>query len=543
MDPARPAKRSGAAVSEKPGPAVGQRAGQPAGDAVLGNRDDKMVDGEAVSPGADPVLERALAKISRRVIPLFMATVFMNYLDRSNLSYAALVLNRDNGFDAKTFATGVSLFYATFAAFQVPANLVMVRVGFRPWLAFLLMAWGIVAVCFMFISSVWSFYLLRLLLGVFEAGSYPAMWYALTVFFPRRRVTMPHAYLAMGIMLSNMVGSLLATGLLAMDGLGGLRGWQWLFMLEGIPSILLGGLMFVLLPGSIAAARFLTPEEREALAAEVARDHLDGALDYDRRTLLRLLRETLTNGYVWVVCFSGILMSISTNTYSIFTPIIFSNLLNGTAFSSAATVAAAAGNKTLLPVALTVVPYTLAIVFGYLLSYSMQRHDEHMIHMSSALVIAGVLMALFAPLAHAAVWLGFVGLSLSLASTLSTAGPGMVVVARLCKGREVVVAQPVVQTFNLMGGVIGPPIAAAMMKSKGGFTWLSVIFGLLLVICSCILLALRAWVMRDGGMPDGGIGRKRKQEAALPAGQAAVEDAPRVHGRAAAAAKDGNTLC
>ncbi|GBF99612.1 MFS transporter, partial [Raphidocelis subcapitata] len=493
MDPARPAKRSGAAVSEKPGSAAGQRAGQPAGDAVLGNRDDKMVDGEAVSPGADPVLERALAKISRRVIPLFMATVFMNYLDRSNLSYAALVLNRDNGFDAKTFATGVSLFFATFAAFQVPANLVMVRVGFRPWLAFLLVAWGIVAVCFMFISSAWSFYLLRLLLGVFEAGAFPAMWYALSVFFPRRRVTMPHAYLAMGIMLSNMVGSLLATGLLAMDGLGGLRGWQWLFMLEGIPSILLGGLMFVLLPGSIAAARFLTPEEREALAAEVARDHLDGALNYDRRTLLSLVRLVLANGYFWMLFTTGLLMSTAATTYGVFTPIIFSNLLNGTAFSNAATVAAAAGSKTLLPVALTVVPYTLAVALTYLLAASMQRHNEHFIHIFSTLMFSGVLMALFAPLAHAAVAAGFVALSVSLATSFATTGPGMVLVARLCKGRELVVAQPMSNTFNVLGGVIGPPVTAALLKTKGGFTWVSVLMGLLVVACSSMLIVLRAW--------------------------------------------------
>jgi ACS family tartrate transporter-like MFS transporter len=235
-------------------------------------------------------------------------------------------------------------------------------------------------------------------------------------------------------------------------------------MLEGIPSILLGVVMFALLPASTASARFLTPEEREALTAAVARDHLDGAFDFDTRALLRLLREAFANGYLWVVFFSGILMSLATNTYTIFMPIIFSNLLNGTAFSSAATVAAAAGNKTLLPVALTVVPYTLAIVFSYLLCASMQRHDEHMIHQSAALAVAGILMALFAPLAKAAVPLGFAAVSVSLASTLSTAGSGMVVVARLCKGNELVVAQPLVQTFNLMGGVIGPPVTAAMMK-------------------------------------------------------------------------------
>jgi ACS family tartrate transporter-like MFS transporter len=239
-------------------------------------------------------------------------------------------------------------------------------------------------------------------------------------------------------------------------------------MLEGIPSILLGGLMFVLLPGSIAAARFLTPEDREALAAEVARDHLDGALDYDRRTLLSLVRLVLANGYLWMLFTTGLLMSTAATTYGVFTPIIFSNLLNGTAFSSAATVAAAAGSKTLLPVALTVVPYTLAVALTYLLAASMQRHNEHFIHIFSTLMFSGVLMALFAPLAHAAVAAGFVALSVSLATSFATTGPGMVLVAQLCKGRELVVAQPMSNTFNVLGGVIGPPVTAALLKTKVG---------------------------------------------------------------------------
>jgi MFS family permease len=110
----------------------------------------------------------------------------MKQTKQNSLSYAALSFNRDNGFTAATYALGASLFFVSFTVFQVPANLVMVRVGFRPWLALLLIGWGVVAACFMLISSAWSFFLLRLLLGVFESGAFPAMWYALSEFFPRR---------------------------------------------------------------------------------------------------------------------------------------------------------------------------------------------------------------------------------------------------------------------------------------------------------------------------------------------------------------------
>ena len=104
-----------------------------------------------------------------------------------SLAYAALTLNRDNKFTPQIYSLGAALFFVTFCVFQVPSNMVMARVGFRPWLAFLLVAWGAIAVCFMFISSPWTFYFLRLLLGVFEAGAFPAMWWALSTFFPRSR--------------------------------------------------------------------------------------------------------------------------------------------------------------------------------------------------------------------------------------------------------------------------------------------------------------------------------------------------------------------
>jgi hypothetical protein len=248
------------------------------------------------------------------------------------------------------------------------------------------------------------------------------------------------------------------------------RGWQWLFMLEGIPSVLLGFIMFVMLPNNIETAAMLTPEEREALAAEVARDHLPGALEHDFRTMLSMLRTALFNKYMWPIFVAGLLMSIASAVFTLFTPIIIKNLLSGTAFSNA-TVQAAKGSKDLRPIALSIVPFATAFVLSYLVAHSSQRRNEQFIHNFICLLIAGVAMALFTPLAQASVAAGFIALSLSLAISFAAIGPGMVLVARLCRGREQPVAQPLSNTFNLFGGIIGPFITGALLKTEVRGGW------------------------------------------------------------------------
>ena len=382
-----------------------------------------------------------------------------------SLAYAALTLNRDNRFDAHIYSVGAALFFVTFCACQVPANLVMVRVGFRPWLAFLLTGWGAVAVCFMFISSPGTFYLLRLLLGVFEAGAFPAMWYALSVFFPRKRIIKPYAYLTIGIMAANMIGAPLAAGLLAMDGIGGLKGWQWLFLLEGVPSIILGALVFLLLPTSVQAARFLSQAERDALEAAVERDHVPGPPSGDLRNSLKLLGQCARNPYLWLSSLCGMLTSVASHTYLAYTPIIIANLLAGTALSNASTVAASRGSNDLKPIALAMVPFTLAALTSYVVAHSAQRRDEQFWHISLCLLAAGTILALFPLLAKAAVAAGFLSLAVSLAIGAAANGPAMALVARLCKGREQVVALPMFSSFSVIGGIIGPLLTGALMST------------------------------------------------------------------------------
>ncbi|GBF99705.1 MFS transporter [Raphidocelis subcapitata] len=476
---------------------------------------------EGSAPAAAEV-ETALRKVGRRLIPLCMGVAIANHMDRSNLAYAALTFNRDLGFDGRVYALGTALFYAAFMLCMVPSNLVMVRVGLRSWLGFLLIAWGVVAACFSLVRSAWSFYLLRALLGIFEAGAFPACWHALTLFYPRSRITKPFAYLTIGTMVAQLIGSPIAAGLLSLDGVGGIRGWQWMFGVEGIPSVLLGACVFAFLPSSIAGARFLTQPEREALAAEVARNSAPGPAGRDLAGALVLLRMTVRNTRLWGAFLCGALSSIASHTYMTYTPILISNLLSGTALTSHVSVAAAAGTSSLLPVALAVVPYSLASAAAYAVAASAQRRNEHFFHVSISLALSGTMLALFAPLARASVAGGFVALSLSLAMGAAANGPATALVSRLCKGPEQVVALPLFSSFAVLGGVAGPLMAGAVLNTSGGFTLLTIIMGSVLLGTAALVFGLRFYVMATGGIDSAVPTKLRLEDDAPPSPSSAL---------------------
>jgi hypothetical protein len=247
-------------------------------------------------------------------------------------------------------------------------------------------------------------------------------------------------------------------------------GWQWLFLLEGVPSVILGVFVYLLMPSSVQAAGFLTQAERDALSAEVARDHVPGPLASDVKGAATLLRRVVSNGYLWAAFAAVCIISVASHTYLTFTPIIIANLLRGTALSAQSSVAAAAGagaGASLKPVALSVVPYTLAAALSYLLAASAQRRDEQFLHVGATLLLAGAVLAVFAPLARAAVAAGFLSLSLSLALSAAANGPAMTLVGRLCKGPgEQVVALPLFSSFSVLGGIIGPLLTAALMGTQ-----------------------------------------------------------------------------
>jgi ACS family tartrate transporter-like MFS transporter len=216
------------------------------------------------------IARSALAKASWRLLPLIGLGYGVSYIDRVNISFAALQMNRDLHFSAAVYGLGAGLFFLTYALFEVPSNLLLVRFGARRWIARIMFTWGVLATAMLFVRTPVQFYLMRLLLGAAEAGFFPGVIFYLSQWFPaaERGKAISRFYVAMP--LSTVVMGVVAGALLNLQGKLGLAGWQWLFLAEGLPAVVLSGAVLMLLPDKPRDARWLTAREQGWIVGRLA---------------------------------------------------------------------------------------------------------------------------------------------------------------------------------------------------------------------------------------------------------------------------------
>ena len=225
------------------------------------------------------LLEReVIRKLAIRLMPFVTVGYFLASLDRVNVGFAALQMNKDVGLDPAAFGFGAGLFFVAYCLFAVPCNMMMVRFGARRWLSLVMIAWGLISAAMVFVTGRYSFYALRFLLGIAEAGFFPGVIYFLTLWFPTRHRSRMVAILMMALPVSSVLGSPVSASLLLTDGWFGLRGWHWLFILEGLPAVLMGIGCALVLPRSIETARFLNNGEKTWLQAEIAGTAKEGTI-------------------------------------------------------------------------------------------------------------------------------------------------------------------------------------------------------------------------------------------------------------------------
>ena len=206
--------------------------------------------------------QRTVAKVSSRLVPFLILCYFVAYLDRVNVSFAALTMNKDVGLSASSFGFGAGIFFLAYFLFEVPSNLFLERFGARKWIARIMFTWGLLSGAMAFVVGENSFYLLRALLGVAEAGFFPGIIFYLTLWFPavyRARII---GYFMAAIPLSTVIGAPMSGLLLGLDGLMGIKGWQWLFIVEAAPALVLSVVVYFYLPDRPTDATWLTTEER-----------------------------------------------------------------------------------------------------------------------------------------------------------------------------------------------------------------------------------------------------------------------------------------
>lgn len=340
----------------------------------------------------DRALERSVpAKVRRRLIPFMFVLYVVSYLDRINVGFAALQMNQDLHFTSAVYGFGAGIFFLGYCLFEVPSNLILERVGARVWIARIMITWGIISTSMMFVRGPLSFYTLRLLLGVAEAGFFPGMILYLTYWFPAAERARSLALFITSTAMAGLIGGPLSGYLLSLNGAGGLAGWQWLFLVEGIPAVLLGIVVFWYLPNGPQEVAWLTPTEKAWLAEELRKERVGKEL---RRNYT--LRQALTNGRVLLL---GVLyLSLTMGLYGI--GFWLPQILKGLSSRSDMVIGF-----------LSALPYLVAVIGMVAIARHSDRTRERRLHVAISAFVGAAGMALSAVVHAPSVLIAAIALS------------------------------------------------------------------------------------------------------------------------------------
>ncbi|KAI1139216.1 DNA-repair protein rad2 [Hypoxylon sp. FL0543] len=292
---------------------------------------DSKIEAQDTDAGisADPTFgvdeRKLLRKLDAHVIPLVMLLYTFSFLDRVNIGNARLYsMEKDLGLVGNQFQVGVSIFFVTYLLFEVPSNLVLKPLTPSRYISFIAFGWGIIAMCTGFVQNYGSLIAVRLILGVVEAGLFPGLNVYLTFFYTKQELALRVGYLFVSAAIAGALGGLLAYGIGQMDGVAGYSGWRWIFIIEGLPSIVLGVASFFLLPNDIDHAYFLTPEEKQLANARHLRHYgvTESSLKFSKNDMMSAFKDWK----IWLFCFGQFGVDTLLYGYSTFLPTIIRGL-------------------------------------------------------------------------------------------------------------------------------------------------------------------------------------------------------------------------
>jgi ACS family tartrate transporter-like MFS transporter len=273
--------------------------------------------------GSEWIPAATLHKVSWRLLPFVFVLYIVAWLDRVNVGFAALQMNTHLGFSASTFGFGSGIFFIGYCLFEVPSNLVLYRTGARLWIGRIMITWGAISAAMMLVRTPATFYVLRFLLGVAEAGFFPGVIYYLSQWYPARHRARAIATFMAAVPVTGLIGGPLSGALLGLNGVYRLAGWQWLFLVEGIPAVVFGGLVLVCLPDRPDCADWLRASERDWLIRQLAADKNLSAEEH-----LGSVLGALTNQKIWRLGTLFLLTAMGFFGYSFWAPLIIKSLMH-----------------------------------------------------------------------------------------------------------------------------------------------------------------------------------------------------------------------
>jgi ACS family tartrate transporter-like MFS transporter len=418
--------------------------------------------------------ETVRRKVTWRLVPFLALLYIFNILDRANVGFARLTMQDDLGMSQRVFDLGFGIFYFGYLVFEVPANLLLRRFGARRWLARIMVTWGLVTCATLAVTGPVSFYAVRILLGVAEAGFFPGIILYLTYWFPSRERVRVMAYFMTAISLAGVLGNPFSGAVMEyLDGAAGLTGWQWLFLCEGLPSVALGVMVFFYLPDGPRQARWLTPAERAWL-----QERMDQEEQYRRQRHGADLRHALTDRRVWLLIAVYFTVAVGSNASGAYFPRLIADLFHKPSplplpllgASTVGLLGAPLGQGPLLAAAglvpgetnklfvglLSALPPLCAIVAMTLLGAHSDRTGERRRHVAFAAFMAATGWALSA--LSSSPWLGLAGFCLAQAGMMSMLPPFWALPTSFLSGAGAAGGIALINSVANLGGLLGPSI-------------------------------------------------------------------------------------
>src|SRR4030095_13646441 len=410
-----------------------------------------------------------LKKITLRLIPFMFVLYIVAYLDRVNVSYAALQMNDALGFSSQIYAIVAGIFFIGYFLFEVPSNLMLHRVGARLWIARILVTWGVISSAMMFVQGATSFYVLRFLLGIAEAGFFPGMILYLTYWFPLHARGRAVARFMTATAVAGAIGSPISGLLLEMNGIWGLGGWQWLFLIEGIPAVLLGFITFAYLPDGPKKAKWLNTEEKTWIADTLHRERTHSALAGQHS-----VGEALGSGRVWT--FALIYFAIIMSFY-------------GITFWLPQIVKALSGMSNFAVGFITAVPWIGATIGMVLLSRNSYASAERRWHVALS-AVGGAIGLIGAGLSHNPV-IEIAALSVCAAGIWGTLGPFWALSSESLAGTGAAAGIAAINSIGNLGGFLGPYLVGWIRDRTGSFAIALIALAMFPLIGSAMTLLSR----------------------------------------------------
>jgi MFS transporter, ACS family, tartrate transporter len=412
---------------------------------------------------------KVIPRLTRRLVPFLFILYIIAYLDRINVGFAALQMQQQLHFNDKAFGLGLGIFFAGYLCFQLPSNLILNKVGARRWICLLMVVWGLVSCAMIFVTTLKSFYILRFSLGLAEAGFFPGVILYLRNWFPASARARTVALFMTAAPLAGVVGGPISGALLTLQNRGGLAGWQWLFLIEGLPAILMGAVVIFFLTDTPAKASWLPAEQRQWLI-----DTLEQERNNTTSSGYVTVPAALLSGRVWLLTFMYCGMNTCTYGISLWLPTVIRSL---------------SGVSSFVIGLLSTIPYIAAAIAMVIVGYHSDRTGERRYHAAipAFCAMAGLLIAAYS---HSVVPM-IAAISLAVLAEFSMMGPFWSIPTTFLAGTGAAAGIALINSIGNLGGFFGPYVIGLVRNQSGSFKGGLLVVAAAMAFAGCIASVIK----------------------------------------------------